>query len=263
MTGKRQEEVPLYEGLLTTRAIRRYTDEPVPDEDAARHPVRGDPGAQRIEPPALPLRRPHRRARGAGGEAADRRGGTPVLGRQAGGRRVRHRIRRPGRLPQGAHGPHHAALRRHLRIGACPRAGLLRALPPYPPLHRRCIRLSRLPEPAARGAGPRVRRRHDRLAVRRRCRVAVTAAHPRRGGDHGDHHARAARRDGTDRCADVRCPSWSTGIAGARPPPGRSTRTGRPTRRRGHRPAANRVCGCCARSRKADHAHCRLARLRR
>ena len=33
MTGKRQEEVPLYEGLLTTRAIRRYTDEPVPDED--------------------------------------------------------------------------------------------------------------------------------------------------------------------------------------------------------------------------------------
>src|SRR5580704_1455170 len=26
------EEVSLYEGLLTTRAIRRYTDEPVPDE---------------------------------------------------------------------------------------------------------------------------------------------------------------------------------------------------------------------------------------
>ena len=27
-----REEVSLYEGLLTTRAIRRYTDEPVPDE---------------------------------------------------------------------------------------------------------------------------------------------------------------------------------------------------------------------------------------
>src|SRR6201996_4627182 len=26
------EDVSLYEGLLTTRAIRRYTDEPVPDE---------------------------------------------------------------------------------------------------------------------------------------------------------------------------------------------------------------------------------------
>src|SRR5271155_2226826 len=28
----RPEAVSLYEGLLTTRAIRRYTDEPVPDE---------------------------------------------------------------------------------------------------------------------------------------------------------------------------------------------------------------------------------------
>ncbi len=32
MTGREHEEVTLYEGLLTTRAIRRYTDEPVPDE---------------------------------------------------------------------------------------------------------------------------------------------------------------------------------------------------------------------------------------
>ena len=103
-----------------------------PRRGAARHPLRRHPGAQRVEPPALPLHRPHRRAGGAGGQAADRRGGAPVLGRQAGGRRLRHRIRRPGRLAQGAHGPHHAALRRHLRVGARARAGLLPALPPRP-----------------------------------------------------------------------------------------------------------------------------------
>jgi nitroreductase len=30
--GREPEEVSLYEGLLSTRAIRRYTDEPIPDE---------------------------------------------------------------------------------------------------------------------------------------------------------------------------------------------------------------------------------------
>ncbi len=131
-----------------------------------------------------------------------------------------------GRLAQGAHGPHHAALRRHLRVGARARAGLLPALPARRRLHRRCIGLPRLPEPAAGRPGPRLRRRHDGLAVRGRRRAAGAAAHPRRGRDHGDHHPRAARRAATGRCAAGRCPSWSTGSAGARPPPGRSTRPG-------------------------------------
>ena len=34
--GSGSEEISLYEGLLTTRAIRRYTkNEPIPDESAA------------------------------------------------------------------------------------------------------------------------------------------------------------------------------------------------------------------------------------
>jgi nitroreductase len=32
-SGPERPEVGLYEGLLTTRAIRRYTDEPIPDDD--------------------------------------------------------------------------------------------------------------------------------------------------------------------------------------------------------------------------------------
>ena len=74
-------------------------------------------------------------------------------------------------------------------------------------------------------------------------------------GDHGDHHPRAARRATTGRCAAGPWPSWSTGSAGARPPPGRSTPREPPTPRRGRRPATNRVCSVAhARGRLTMHA---------
>ena len=160
-----------------------------PRRGAARHPLRRHPGPERVEPPALPLRRPHRRAGGPRGQAAARRGGPHVLGRQAGGRRLRQGVGRRRRLPEVAHGPHHAALRRHLRVRARADPGLLRALPPHQ-LHGRRLGLPRLPERAPGRPRPRLRRRHDGLAVRRGRRAAGAAAHPRRGRAHGDHHHR-------------------------------------------------------------------------
>jgi hypothetical protein len=52
-----REPIGLLEGLATTRAIRRYTDDPIPDDDLARHPVARRPGTIGLEPSAVPVPR--------------------------------------------------------------------------------------------------------------------------------------------------------------------------------------------------------------
>ena len=123
------DEVSLYEGLLTTRAIRRYADEPVPDEvlrDILFAATRAPSGSNRQPFRFVVLR--------DGPVAAEAKrligdGGGAVLGDQEGRGRLRQGIGGRHRLAQGAHGPHHAALRRQLRVRAGPRPRLLRALP--------------------------------------------------------------------------------------------------------------------------------------
>ena len=211
-----------------------------PRRSTARHPLCRHPGPERVQPPALPLRRPHRRAGGPRGQAAARRGGPHVLGRQAKGRRLRQGVGRRCRLPEVPHGPHHAALRRHLRVRARADAGLFRALPPHQ-LHGRRLCLPRLPERAPGRPRPRLRRRHDGLAVRRGRRAAGPAAHPRRGRSHGDHHHRPPPGAPRPRYAGARSPSWSTASGGGRRPTGRWTRREPRTRPRDHPPPANTV----------------------
>ena len=82
-------EVPLYEGLLTTRAIRRYTDEPVPDEvlrDILFAATRAPSGSNRqpfrfIVLTYGPVAREAKRLLGEGARR--------LLGRQEEGRRLR------------------------------------------------------------------------------------------------------------------------------------------------------------------------------
>ena len=62
------DTVGLLEGLASTRAIRRYRDEPVPPDGAAGDAVRRQPCTERLQSPAVPLHRPDRRPQGAGGE---------------------------------------------------------------------------------------------------------------------------------------------------------------------------------------------------
>ena len=60
----------LYDGLMTTRAMRRFTDEPVTDEEVERMPRGRGAGAERRQHPAVPVPRRHRR-RAAGGDRRD------------------------------------------------------------------------------------------------------------------------------------------------------------------------------------------------
>ncbi len=117
VAGTGPDEVSLYEGLLTTRAIRRYTD-----ETDTRRPLR-DILFAATRAPSGSNRQPFRFVVLTDGPVAEEakrligEGARRVLGRQAGGRRLRPGIGGRGGLAQGAHGPHHAALRRHLRVG--------------------------------------------------------------------------------------------------------------------------------------------------
>ena len=54
--------VGLLDGIETTRTIRRYTDEPVPDAALRDDDVRSDAGPERLEPTALPDAAVDRRA---------------------------------------------------------------------------------------------------------------------------------------------------------------------------------------------------------
>ena len=240
-------EVSLYEGLLTTRAIRRYTDEPVPDE------VLRDILFAATRAPSGSNRQPFRFVVLTDGPVAAEAkrligdGARGVLGRQAGGRRLRHGVGRRRRLAQGAHGADHAALRRHLRVGAGARAGLLRPLPPTPPQPRdgasvypACQNL--LLAARALGYGGVM----TGLALRRRRRAArPAAASPTRWRSWRPSRS-GARRATTVRCADARCPSWCTGSGGARPPPGRSTPTGAAHTAAGRRRRSQYSLRCCA-----------------
>ena len=137
--------VSLYEGLLTTRAIRRYADEKVPDDalrDILFAATRAPSGSNRqpfrfVVLTDGPVAAEAKRLIGAGARrfwdakrAED--GYDKGSGTQAG-------------LAQVAAGPHHAALRRRLRVGARPRPRLLRALPGA---HRQQRRRLHLPRPA-------------------------------------------------------------------------------------------------------------------
>ena len=69
------DTVGLLEGLTSTRAIRRYLDEPVPPEALRAMFFAAHPRSEWIEPPALPLHRPHRRSQG---EARPRSSSPPA-----------------------------------------------------------------------------------------------------------------------------------------------------------------------------------------
>ena len=181
------DHIGLYEGLLTTRAIRRYRDEPVPDEvlrDILFAATRAPSGSNRQPfrfvvltdgPVAAEAKRAHRVRR------------PQVLGGQAQGGRVRRRIGRRPEFPQGPDGPHHAALRGRLRVGARPRPRLFRGLPPYV-ARRRCLGLPGLPEPPPGRPGPGLRGGHDHVALCRRGGAARPASDTRRHEHHGHHH---------------------------------------------------------------------------
>ncbi len=60
MSGERAEPLSLLDGLATTRAIRRYTDDPVPDDDLAEilwHAQRAPSGTNRQQFRFIVLRR--------------------------------------------------------------------------------------------------------------------------------------------------------------------------------------------------------------
>ena len=183
------DTVSLYEGLLTTRAIRRYTDEPVPDEvlrDILFAATRAPSGSNRqpfrfIVLTDGPVAREAKRLIGEGARkfwAAKREADGYDTGSGAEADSPKARMARTMQ--------HYVDTYESVPVLD---PGLLRALPPHQ-LHRRRVGLPRLPEPAAGRPRPRLRRRHDRLAVRRRRRAARPAAHPRRGRAHGDHHPR-------------------------------------------------------------------------
>ena len=58
--------ITLLEGLATTRAIRRYTDDPDPRGRPGHDPVARHPGAIGVEPPAVPVRGAARQRRSRG-----------------------------------------------------------------------------------------------------------------------------------------------------------------------------------------------------
>ena len=68
----------LYDGLMTTRAMRRFTDEPVTDEEVERMPRGRGAGAERRQHPAVPVPRRHRR-RAAGVDRRDLPAGVRPL----------------------------------------------------------------------------------------------------------------------------------------------------------------------------------------
>ena len=179
--------VSLYEGLISTRAIRRYTDEPVPDEalrDILFAATRAPSGSNRqpfrfVVLTDGPVAREAKRLIGEGARrfwAAKREADGYDKGSGADAASPKARMARTMQ--------HYVDTYESVPVA---RPGLLRALPPHQ-LQRRCVGLPRLPEPAAGRPRPRLRRRPDQLAVRRGRRAPRAAAHPRRGGDHGDHH---------------------------------------------------------------------------
>ena len=173
--------VGLLEGLCTTRAIRRLRDEPVPAEalrDMVFAATRAPSGSNRQPFRFLVL------TDGPKAVAAKALLGGPA--RQFWSRKAPADGYGEGsgadeRLPEGPHGPDHAALRRRLRARARARPGVPGPAP-RAGRHRGCLGLPGVPEPAARRAGARLRRRHDGLPGHGRGRAAPAPGHPRAGG---------------------------------------------------------------------------------
>ena len=117
----------------------------------AGHAVRGDPGAQRIEPPALSVPRPHRRPQGPARQGIDRRERPLVLGRQGGRRGLLGKFGQGRVQPEITDGKIDVGVRRPLRVGTGPDPAVLPALSRRP-RRRRGVDLPGLPEPAARSA---------------------------------------------------------------------------------------------------------------
>ena len=173
MTAGDEPRIGLLEGLATTRAIRRYTADPIPDADLAEilwHAARAPSGTNRQPFRFLVLRRDDPEAAPARRLLAEsfREAGSPS-GPTSTGTARRRRARARARMQ--------AAMQHYVdHIDRCPvdRARRPRALPPAEP-GRGCVGVPGVPEPAAGRPRPRLRRRDDRLAPRRRGRAARAA----------------------------------------------------------------------------------------
>ena len=110
-------EPTLLEGLATTRAIRRFTDEPIPDADLVLDPLARHPRPLGLQPAAVPLpRAPRRRARPNGPRSLLGRGLSGVVGARSAARTATTPGRAPtADSPKARMAPHDAALRRSVR----------------------------------------------------------------------------------------------------------------------------------------------------
>ena len=165
---KPTEPIGLLEGLATTRAIRRYTDELIPDDDLATilwHAGRAPSGSNRQPFRFLVLRA---RTRGNGRQAAPRRG----VPRRAGTPKRKNDGYRPSRFAD--------SMQRYVdrfETDAGRRAGLPRPLSRSFAV-RRGIGVSRLPEPAPCRAGARLWRGPHHVAPGGRGGATRPSRHP-------------------------------------------------------------------------------------
>ena len=139
-------KIGLLDGIATTRAIRRFRPDPIPDADLHQHPVRRHPGAVGLEPPAVPLPRAPRRTQGR-----TRRRPSSAQSFRAGWDAKRAEDGYDaglGRTTRLAQGPHGAAMQRFVDE--------LRADPGGRPRRAWCATASRT-SPKARRCTPRAR----------------------------------------------------------------------------------------------------------
>jgi hypothetical protein len=186
----------LLAGLATTRAIRRYTDDPDPRRRPARqHPVARVASAERIEPPAVPLPRAARRADRA---VQARRRCSASRSDAAGTASEQPPTATPRRSTAAPSTRRRPAPRRRCSTSSTTSSSV-------PVVVLVCLERYRDPnayeggsvypacaEPAARGAGARLRRCAHHVAPRGRGRTARAARDPGSRRPLGVHHARSA-----------------------------------------------------------------------
>ena len=206
--------------MATTRAIRRYTDDPIPDADLAEilwYAQRAPSGTNRQKFRFITLRRDDPVAQPA--------------------RQLLTESFRKGWVAKQADLDRDGAPERGLARGSgCRRrcsttsttstpcrsivlVGLERYRPPQ--LRRGGVGVPGVPEPPARRPRPRLRRGADRLARRRRgASCATVLGHPRRRRPARLRSRSACRPGATGRCAASRCARSSTTACGAARPTG-------------------------------------------
>ena len=173
-------------GLATTRAIRRYRDDPIPDADLATILWHAGRAPSRIEPPAVPVPRAARRTERDRGQGAARPGVPRRAGAQA---RVGRRRTDPS--PRLADSMQHY-VDHFEQMPVVVLVCLERYRAPSPVRGR--VGVPGLPEPAARGPCPRLRRGDDDVAPGVEPELRDAARHPRRSRAVGLHHASACPR---------------------------------------------------------------------